>query len=163
MARHNLAARSLRHLRFAHRVMVGQPLLARASHSSHPQTSVVLDGYQLPLGRILRHLPLNDAKWIADSVDSEVAATPASDAAAHPTEAVLRLLPRLPEPHDADATSAASEDDMGAPPAQTTTSVGVPQARADGVRPRSRIVELPGTVSLRMLMRAPGASRSSSH
>jgi hypothetical protein len=37
---------------------------------------------------------------------------------------------------------------MGAPPAQTTTSVGVPQARADGVRPRSRIVELPGTVSL---------------
>ena len=167
MARHNLAARSLRHLRFAHRVMVGQPLLARASHSSHPPTSVELDGYQLPLGSILRHLPLNDAMWTADSADSEVVATPADDVAA-PAETLLRLLPRLPETHDADATSAAPEDDMGAPPAttslspqtharhhadaappaQTTTSVGVPQARADGMRPRSRIVELPGTVSL---------------
>ena len=167
MARHNLAARSLRHLRFAHRVMVSQPLLARASHSSHSPTAIVLDGRQLPLGRILRHLPLNDAMWTADSADSEVAVAPAADMAP-PAESLLRLLPRLTEMHDADVTSAAPEDDMGAPPAtsglspqtharhhaddappaQTTTSVGVPQARADGVRPRSRIVELPGTVSL---------------
>ncbi len=167
MARHNLAARSLRHLWFAHRMMVGQPLLARASHiSHHPPTSIVLDGHQLPLGRILRRLPLDDAMWIADGAESEADAASAADVVP-PAETLLRLLPRLPEAHDADTTSAAPEDDMGAPPATTslsgqtharrgaddaprtfTTPPAVPPARIDGVRPRSRIVELPGTVSL---------------
>jgi hypothetical protein len=169
MARHNLAARSLRHLRYAHRMMVSQPLLARASHTSHPPTSIVLDGYQLPLGRILRHLPLNDAVWAADGADSAADTAPFPEVAA-PVETLLRLLPRLPETHDADATSDTPEDDVGdvgAPPATTslsgqtharhvaddalltpTTPPAVPQARADGLRPRSRIVELPGTVSL---------------
>ena len=166
MARHNLAARSLRHLRFAHRMMVGQPLLARASHSSLAPTSIVLDGYQLPLGRILRRLPLDDAMWTADVPDSEVVAAPAADVAP-PVEMLLRLLPRLPETHNDDTASATATDDMDAPPATTshsgqtharrvvddapltpTTPPAVPPARSDGVRPRSRIVELPGTISL---------------
>ncbi|HEX5442143.1 MAG TPA: hypothetical protein VFW76_14740, partial [Ktedonobacterales bacterium] len=166
MARHDLAARSLRHLRFAHRMMVGQPLLARASHISHPPTSIVLDGYQMPIGRILRRLPLHDVMWAADGAEGEMDAAPAADIAP-PSDTLLRLLPRLPETHDADITSTTTEDDAGAPPATTsrleptqtrhiaddappasTRPLAVPPARAEGVRPRSRIVELPGTVSL---------------
>jgi Domain of unknown function (DUF4157) len=179
MARHNLAARSLRHLRFAHRMMVGQPLLARASHSSYPPTSIALDGYQLPLGRILRRLPLDDAMWTTDVADGETGAAPVADVAP-PAETLLRLLPRLAETHDADTTSAAPGDDMGAPPATTrlsgqtdarrvaddasaaptTTPPTVPPARSDGVRPRSRIVELPGTVSLPVEETSPDEPRA---
>src|SRR6185437_13047834 len=166
MARHNLAARSLRHLRFAHRILVSQPLLARASHVYHPPTTISLDGYQLPVGRILRRLPLNETMWIAESGDSEVGTAPATEVAA-PAETLLRLLPRLPETRDSDATSAPTGDDVGALSATTSRSGQMqshrgaddtqsaptslptaPPARADGLRPRSRIVELPGTVSL---------------
>lgn len=166
MARQNLAARSLRHLRFAHRMMVGQPLLARASHSSHPPTAITLDGYQLPMGRILRRMPLNDAIWATEGAEGAMDAGPSAEVAA-PIETLLRLLPRLPETDDADTPSAIPGDDVGAPPATTslpgqtqarraaddapaasTIPPAAPPMRTDGVRPRSRIVELPGTVSL---------------
>ncbi len=167
MVRHDLAARSLRHLRFAHRMMASQPLLARASHMYQPPTAVSLDGYLLPMGHILRRLPLNDSTWSGARAESGVSAAPAADTAP-PAETLLRLLPRLPEMRAADTTSADPEVDVGAPisattlsgqtharrvvdnapPALTTPATTTPLVRADGLRPRSRIVELPGTVSL---------------
>ncbi len=179
MARHNLAARSLRHLWFAHRIMVSQPLLARTSHIYHRPTTIALDGYQLPVGRILRRVPLSETYWLADSGDSEASSAPATEVTT-PAETLLRLLPRMPETHDADTPSAPSGDDVGARPATTSRSgqthahrvadeaqsapaslPTAPPARADGLRPRSRIVELPGTVSLPVEERSsdePGAT-----
>ncbi len=168
MVRHNLAARSLRHLRFARRMMAGQPLLARVSKSHHASAYVSLDGYQLPVGRVLRRLPLRD------SIVTESAAPgdgPIDDGLTPPVETVLRLLPRLPEYAEAAADTPAdsatwqtppavsddsrtrdSADDasptMPTPPAEDTQPPARAPMRPDGRRPHSRIVELPGVVSL---------------
>ena len=166
MVGHNLAARSLRHLRFARRMMAGQPLLARVSNGHHASAYVSLDGYQLPVGRVLRRLPLRD------SIVTESAAPGDSsidDGWTPPVETVLRLLPRLPEYAAAAADTPADSATWQTPPAvsdERTRASGwhvdaclrrhltdtQPPARApmrpDGRRPHSRIVELPGVVSL---------------
>ena len=167
MARHNLAARSLRHLRFARRMTANQPLLARVTQITHLPIAISFDGYQLPMGRIVRRLPQSETKWLAESQDSEADAASAADISPA-AETQLRLLPRLPETHAADTASAPLGNEIGeqprttssstqpqprrvaddAPPAKTTTAPGLSPVRADAPRPRSRIVELPGTVSL---------------
>lgn len=175
MVRHNLAARSLRHLRFARRMMAGQPLLARASYGHHATAYVSLDGYQLPMGRVLRRLPLSDLSWTESATpDNSLAAnSAANDVRTAPAETVLRLLPRLPENAtteieiDLSADMAAwptppaitdeplpQSSTNGAPPIPPTPPVTESQPparlsiRPDGRRPHSRIVELPGFVSL---------------
>ena len=174
MARYNIAARSLRHLRFARRMLVSQSLLARVTQITHPPIAISFDGYQFPIGRILRRLPQSETMWLAESEDSEADAAPAADVAS-PAETLLRLLPRLPETHAADTASAPPGNEVDAqprttssstqlrprrvaddaPPATTTTAPGLSPVRADAPRPRSRIVELPGIVSL------PAQERSS--
>lgn len=118
MGRHNLAAHSLRHLRFARRITVGQPLLTRAADSHTLPPYIVLDGRVLPLGRVLRHLPQSAATWpeqtalgkilpsdVSDLSDTSDAIS-ASDAGLPPAETLLRLLPRLPaQPSANDDTS----------------------------------------------------------
>lgn len=171
MVRHSLAARSLRHLRFARRMTVGQPLLARASEGIRPgyqPTYVALDGRQALLGHILRRLPHHEVAW-AD--DAGVDILPASDGASEPLppepEPALRLLPPLDAPDDGaiatgtfigDAqqpTSVSSVSDEFAPMMDDTPATApapgeaprIPEpARPDGRRPRSRIVELPGVI-----------------
>jgi uncharacterized protein DUF4157 len=180
MAQHNLAARSLRHMRFARRMVAGQPLLAHALTGNHFHATayVSLHGHQLPVGRIVRRLPLNDELWMADAtLDTNLT----SDEAMTPTaETMLRLLPRLPEADTPAATGidssthpAASQtpptteitteslpdraretapDTQSIPPTApaltvTTVATDAPAMRANGPRPRSRIVELPGVVA----------------
>src|SRR5690242_11407362 len=171
MARHALAARSLRHLRFARRMMVGQPLLARASEAMRAgQASVYVapDGRQLPLGHVLRRLPRHEAPWEADIAADVSPARTASDVLMAPiSETALRLLPALSAPDAFDAATDAAPvarrdeprrrrvvDDAPAEPlasrASSTPAPAEPAAsqppRPDGRRPRSRIVELPGVI-----------------
>ncbi|HEY7976218.1 MAG TPA: hypothetical protein VID72_12800, partial [Ktedonobacterales bacterium] len=113
MVRHNLAARSLRHLRFARRMMAGQPLLARVSRSHHASAYVSLDGYQLPLGRVLRRLPLRDSSGTERSAPSD---GPIDDGWTPSVETALRLLPRLPEYAETAADTPADSATWQTPP-----------------------------------------------
>ena len=175
MARHALAARSLRHLRFARRMMVGQPLLARASEAmraGRASVYVAPDGRQLPLGHVLRRLPRHEPPWEADILADAFSARTASDAPVAPiSETALRLLPSLSAPDTFDAapeTAPVAEtppvarsdeprrrravDDAPAisPAISPATQPAEPAAsqpmRPDGRRPRARIVELPGVI-----------------
>ena len=171
MARHSLAARSLRHLRFARRIMVGQPLLAHASRDSRPNhqlTYIALGGRQLALGHVLRHLPRPVASQV-DDIAADAPALAASDASesfntAPPASrvsdgaATLRLVPPpFPAaPGVAPAEPAAkAEKRPGGTSARTSganemmveAAASAPHpARVDERRPRSRIIELPGIV-----------------
>ena len=174
MARHAFAARSLRHLRFARRMMVGQPLLARASEGMHAgQASVYIapDGRQLPLGHVLRRLPRHEASWEAAVAADAFPARAASDAPVAPvSETALRLLPSLSAP-DVSDTAPDAAPAVETPPAATRVAApgrrtvdAAPESssvspmpapaepaasqppRPDGRRPRSRIVELPGVI-----------------
>ena len=173
MVRHDLAARSLRHLRFARRMMAGQPLLARVSKSHHAPAYVSLDGYQLPVGRVLRRLPLSDSTVTESAALGD---SPIDDGLTPPVETVLRLLPRLPEYAEAAADTLADRATgrrrlplswtmraratqrmvcrthrvatLPTPPAEDAQPPARAPLRPDGRRPHSRIVELPGVVSL---------------
>ena len=122
MVRHALATRSLRHLRFARRMMVGQPLLARASEGMHAgQASVYIapDGRQLPLGHVLRRLPRHEASWEAAVAADAFPARAASDAPVAPvSETALRLLPSLSAP-DVSDTAPDAAPAVETPPAAT--------------------------------------------
>ena len=166
MGRNILAARSLRHLRFARRMLVSQPLLARAAEGVHPgyqPVYVTPDGRRLPLGHIVRRAPRDDMPWLSDLTAPAPLVT--GDV---PAETGLRLLPPLTEsgerdafanatpdtPHrDADPTTLApvAERDRSHPSDTATAEAPViprPEPALpvvhEGRRPRARIVELPG-------------------
>lgn len=146
----------------------GQPLLARASEGIRPgyqPAYVALDGRQVPLGHILRHLPRHDAPWMdALAMDALSGSDGAKGSAAPTSETTLRLLPPLDAPDDVaaamdtfivDAQPHNAVNDEPAPivddtPATAPTHREAPRipesARSDGGRPRSRIVELPGVI-----------------
>jgi len=168
MVRHSLAARGLRHLRFARRMMVGQPLLARASEDMRPgyqPAYVALDGRQVLLGHVLRHLARHEATWTDDTTADVLPASDVADGLMAPgSETTLRLLPPLAAPDDVavatdtlivDAQRPNAVSDEPAPmidttPATAPTRRAAPRtpesAHLDGQRPRSRIVELPGVI-----------------
>lgn len=187
MVRHNLAAWSLRHLRFARRMMAGQPLLVRADYPSYAPAYVSLAGYQLPVGRVLRYLPRADTAWLDDAALSSL---PTSDLEMSPGETLLRLLPRLPESDVLPAEASAGQepgpdawlpigysgqslprrplDDVPSqspllPVPSSSGDSELPMSvvmRSDGPRPRSRIVELPGVISLPVESDASGEGSS---
>jgi hypothetical protein len=127
-------------------MMVGQPLLARASEAMRAgQASVYVapDGRQLPLGHVLRRLPRHEAPWEADIAADVSPARTASDVPMAPiSETALRLLPALSAP---DAFDAATD---AAPVAETP-----PVARRDEPRRRRVVDDAPAE---------PLASRASS-
>ena len=103
MVGHNLASRSLRHLRFARQLTAGQPLLARAIESAQRDHSrldpdfVLVNGNQLPVGRIIRYLPRSEppqTRYIAppDTMRDDMRA----DGVRPSIERALRLVPRQP-------------------------------------------------------------------
>jgi Domain of unknown function (DUF4157) len=162
MVQRTIAAHSLRHLRFARRVMGAQPPLSRATDDAAIATLAAIyvspEGRQLPLAPVLRRLPPREP-----TPEDETATrnTPGAEAASQPGiapgMAPLRLLPRPPqieEPAKEPAESDAGIDMAVEPPPRqpepprSPPVAAPPPAYPDGLRPRARIVELPGVVEL---------------
>jgi uncharacterized protein DUF4157 len=121
MVGHNLASRSLRHLRFARQMTAGQPLLARAIESVQRDRTwirpdfVSVDGNQLPVGRIVRYLPRSEPPQTHGGTTTEAFREDMREDIVPPSiERALRLLPR--QPAQEPRTGAALQQDESPTP-----------------------------------------------
>ncbi|HEY7343070.1 MAG TPA: DUF4157 domain-containing protein [Ktedonobacterales bacterium] len=159
MVQRTIAAHSLRHLRFAHRVMGLQSQVARAADGAATPIAapyISPEGRQLAVAPVLRHVPQHelarDKRAAAQAtVDEETATQPEKTSGPIP----LRLVPRrlkgdAPAPDDANMDISAPRlpraPDPSAPDNNATreqADTRITTARSESIRPRARIVELP--------------------
>ncbi|HET8906244.1 MAG TPA: hypothetical protein VFN11_04695, partial [Ktedonobacterales bacterium] len=153
MVGHNLASRSLRHLRFARQMIAGQPLLARAIESAQRNHSQIepdfasVNGNQLPVGRIVRYLPRSEpppTQYMAPSDDRRDDMR--ADSVPPSIERALRLLPRQPvqEPR---ADAAKHPDEPPTPEHESGQAPGQHEPRLSARKPQRAQTGQPPTPS----------------